>query len=375
MKTDFDIGIIGGGPAGSSAAIFLADAGFNVCLFERKIFPRETVCGEFLSNEVIEILSDIGIENEFHSLNPNKINFFRLINDNGYELSAELGFNAYGLKRSAFDNLLLQTAKKRGVKIFQPAEVKEIINRENYFEIIFSNHHSPNNYLRVRKVVSAYGKYSNLDKQLTRHFISEKSGLNGIKFHLNKSYLNNFNDDEIHIYVSEAIYCGINLVNDDTVTVCFLERRNNNVPVRNRIIELINSEPMRKIFSNDSVNKIMKIQLYGAGNIYFGKRNIIENGIFMIGDSAGIIAPLAGDGIAMAIKSAKILSEVFNNSNNNSRQEVLYKEKWGAMFNKRLKYSSVIQSSILKRWKRNMGITIISIFPQILQYLIKSTRN
>ena len=73
MKSNFEIGIIGGGPAGSAAAAYLAGYGFDVCLFEKKSFPRETLCGEFLSTEVIHFLKEINLFDEFISLNPNKI--------------------------------------------------------------------------------------------------------------------------------------------------------------------------------------------------------------------------------------------------------------------------------------------------------------
>ena len=46
--------------------------------------------------------------------------------------------------------------------------------------------------------------------------------------------------------------------------------------------------------------------IFGTGNIYFGKKNLVENGIYMVGDASGIIAPLSGDGIGMAFESAKI---------------------------------------------------------------------
>src|SRR5690606_6157947 len=119
----FDIGIIGAGPAGSTAAAYFASYGFDTCLFEKKIFPRETLCGEFLSPEVIHLLKEQNLFNEFISLNPNKINSFRLFNNSGESLFSKFGFEAFGLSRSLFDNLLLANAISKGVTVYQPAEV------------------------------------------------------------------------------------------------------------------------------------------------------------------------------------------------------------------------------------------------------------
>ncbi|MHB1688558.1 MAG: hypothetical protein ACYCVH_14490 [Ignavibacteriaceae bacterium] len=73
--------------------------------------------------------------------------------------------------------------------------------------------------------LAAYGKQNILDKTLNRSFAGQKSFLNGIKFHLPKSGLKNILPNEIRIYVSNGIYCGVNEVDNDTITLCFLENR------------------------------------------------------------------------------------------------------------------------------------------------------
>ena len=103
MKLDYETAVIGGGPAGSSTAINLAKKGFKVCLFEKTSFPRETICGEFLSKEVIENLKILNLFDKFNALKPNLINSFRYFNDNGESISTHFNFNAYSLKRSTFD--------------------------------------------------------------------------------------------------------------------------------------------------------------------------------------------------------------------------------------------------------------------------------
>src|SRR3970282_1266063 len=127
MDKIFEIGIIGAGPAGSTAAAYLAGYGFDVCLFEKKSFPRETLCGEFLSHEVIQLLKELNLFNDFISLSPNKITSFLFFNSSGKSIGSKFNFDAYGLSRSLFDNLLLCNAKNKGVTVYQPSEVKKII--------------------------------------------------------------------------------------------------------------------------------------------------------------------------------------------------------------------------------------------------------
>jgi len=122
----FDISIIGGGPAGSSAGILLSNRGYSVAIVEKKLFPREVLCGEFISKEVVEFLKGNFLYEEFLRLDPNPITSFRFTAENGKELYSKLEFPAYGIKRSKLDNFLLNKARGNGAEIFQPAEVKEI---------------------------------------------------------------------------------------------------------------------------------------------------------------------------------------------------------------------------------------------------------
>jgi len=110
MRLDHKIGIIGGGPAGSSMALYLASMNFDVCVFEKKLFPRETVCGEFLSHEVIAILKELNLYEKFLLLKPNKITKLKLFNSGKLTAESNFEFDAFSLKRSTFDNFLLSEA-------------------------------------------------------------------------------------------------------------------------------------------------------------------------------------------------------------------------------------------------------------------------
>jgi menaquinone-9 beta-reductase len=76
-ESRYDIAIVGAGPAGSTAALYLARMNFRVCVIEKMPFPRETLCGEFLSREVTRILGDLHLNEGFLSLQPNPLTSFR----------------------------------------------------------------------------------------------------------------------------------------------------------------------------------------------------------------------------------------------------------------------------------------------------------
>lgn len=376
-----DIIIIGGGPAGSTTAIYLKKLGYDITLVEKKKFPRETLCGEFLSQEVTDILKEVDLFKDFWSLDPIQLKKIKVIDDSGKEIQSPLNFDAYAMKRSVFDSLLLDNAKSKHVNLIQPATVNSVKKINSGFISEIVNESDEVVQLKSKLVIGAYGKQNPLDKKLNRGFISKKSFLNGVKFHLPVELLNEKFCDEIRIYTNDGLYCGMNQVSKSEITVCFLEnRKKNRTPSRERLIEMIGrNRSFRNIFSERAIAYLHSANIYGTGNIYFGKREVVEKGIIMAGDSARVIAPLAGDGIGMAMESAKILYDVLSkyklNQNNLSGIFQDYANQYEKAFNKRLKTARIVQRLILNNKLRKIGFSLADKYPSIITYIIKLTRS
>jgi len=374
----FDIGIIGGGPAGSSTAVILCKKGYSVCIIEKKSFPREVLCGEFISKEVVEFLIENSLYEEFLKLNPNRINSFRFSGENGKDLCASLKFPAYGIKRSKLDNFLISKARENGAEIFQPAEVKEIIKQTDGYKLKMKSGIKDEIIINSKIVIAAYGKQNILDKYSGRDFYRDKSKLNGVKFHIDKTYFASFNSEEIQIFTGQGIYCGLNAVDNNTITLCFLEKRNKFQYSPKEILLRLSQQNKKfhALFNQNFFDSIDKFQVYGTGNIYFGKRDIVNEGIFYIGDAAGVIAPIVGDGIGIAVQSARLVSDIL--CRNNLVQETTgneYKKEWRNKFLRRMLIAGTIQKIVLNNYIRNPGIRMISFFPGVLSTIIKYTRE
>jgi flavin-dependent dehydrogenase len=379
-ESTFDIIVIGGGPAGAMASLSLVRAGYSVCLVERRAFPRETLCGEFLSHEVVTIIRELGIEREFLLLNPTPITKFALCPERGPMLSKPLGFTAYGLKRGAFDQFLLNAAIKRGVDVLQPAEVEAVIRRGEGFEVQCRMDNAAKT-LRSQWCVGAYGKTSPLDKRLHRPFAGTRTQMNGIKFHVPSAHLVGTNADEIRIFTGPDMYCGINHVDNGMATICFLERRRGEeLPPRARLWELAAANKhFASVVEGGVMSAIDDAPIFGTGNIYFGKRNVVENGIFMVGDAAQVISPLAGDGIGMALQSAQLLGELFNEHRHSGKSakslEMKYRHQWERTFSSRLRTAAALQKIMLSTPLRHLGTRLLSIFPSFVELAIGMTRQ
>ena len=130
------------------------------------------------------------------------------------------------------------------------------------------------------------------------------------------------------------------------------------------------------MLKGDFFESLEKLPVYGTGNIYFGKRDIVRDGIFYIGDAAGVIAPLVGDGIGMAVQSARLVSNIlFKNKLDKERTGTEYRKEWIKMFSRRISIAGIIQKCVLNNSLRNPGVKIISHFPGVIPTIIKYTRG
>ncbi len=351
-KTEYDVIIIGGGPAGAVSAIYLSRWGLRTAVIERKAYPRETLCGEFLSLEVIELIRTLGLEKKFLALKPNKITSFKFV-DGKREFSSHLSFDAFSLKRSVFDEFLLKEASNSGAHLFQPAEAKEVTNEGKGFTVRTSSRGEIVE-LSSKFVIGAYGKHNQLDRKLERKSADKNTGYYGIKFHICKNELSNIDESCIYIFRGKDIYAGINCVSEEEVTVCFLGRKNSTkASPSDQLTDLFEENSRLSAIFNNHIPDLKDYEVYGAGNIYFGRKPLIQNGIIMIGDAARIIAPLAGDGIGMAVQSAKtaahIIKKAIENHMSFTAIERAYKSDWNKQFLIRTAAAGLVQNIILKK--------------------------
>ena len=382
MKTyNYDIAIIGGGPAGAMASLYLSNFGIESCIIEKKRFPREVLCGEFLSCEVVSSLKKLNLFNKFLALSPIEINAFRGFGDRGTGLFLPLKFPAYAIKRSVFDSFLLNEVKEFGANIYQPAEVQSIVKESNKFLLKVKGRDKSEYFIRSSFVIAAYGKQSVFDKKIDRNIRNRSSIFNAIKFHIPNEIFTEYPQNDIRLYFGKDIYCGVNKVSSKETTLCFLEKRNEvKKSSRKRIKDLMKENVSFGNLFKDGINEIISdLPIYGTCNLLFSKRITFENGMFRIGDAAGIIAPLAGDGIGMAFQSAEIISEILNEHINSKisldQLRERYSYEWGRMFSNRLRNALFVQNIVMNKRLRNPGLRIIKPFPSLLRHLTESTRS
>ncbi|KIA86697.1 NAD(P)/FAD-dependent oxidoreductase [Flavobacterium sp. AED] len=362
--------IIGGGLAGLTAAIHLSKIGFQVTVVEKNKFPKHKVCGEYISNEVLPYLNWLDLK--IADLHPTSIIKLELSTVKGKTINSTLPLGGFGISRYSLDEYLYKKAIVNGCKIIQDL-VEGIVFEDDTFTVTTSN----KTILKAKIVIGAFGKRSIIDQKLNRNFIQKKSPWLAVKGH----YSGHFPSDLVGLHNFKGGYCGVSKVEDDVINICYLadyetfKKFKNVEEYQNKVVS--QNPHLKTIFEKSDLlfEKPLTIS-----QISFEKKQAVENHILMIGDTAGLIHPLCGNGMAMAIHSAKIVSELvekYCNDEIKSRNELekKYIKEWRSNFSQRLKIGRFLANLLQKQKLSGILMRILIAFPFLLPKIIKKTHG
>ena len=369
-KSKFDVIIIGGGLAGLCNAIHLSKHGKLVLLIEKNAYPKHKVCGEYISNEVLPYLNFLEVNPfEFGAV---KINNFQLSTTKNKIISAKLPLGGFGISRYKLDLVLSQKAKENGVVILQDA-VLDI----NFKNDVFKVDTKESGFFTSKITIGAFGKRSLLDVKMNRTFIQKKSPYLGVKIHVK----GNFKEDLVALHNFKGGYCGVSKVEDNAINLCYITNFSSFKKYKN--IEdfqeqvVFKNKYLKEIFA--SATPVFEKPLT-ISQISFETKKPVEEHVLMCGDSAGMIHPLCGNGMSMAIQSAQMASKLILNYFNGtieSRKELekQYLRQWNAKFNLRLKAGHFIAALFRKDKIAAILLQILKKLPFLLPIIIKQTHG
>jgi len=337
-----DVVIIGGGLAGLAAALDLVGRGHRVLVVERKLYPFHRVCGEYVSHEVSPYLRRLGADPA--PLGPATLTQFQLSSPAGRVLTSPLDLGGFGVSRYRLDDFLYQLALARGVQFRVPATVTDVS-----FDAALGRHTltlADGSQLTTRLVLGTYGKRSALDRQLDRPFFTQRSPYLGVKHHLR---LPGFARDVIALHNFRDGYAGISAIEDDKLCFCYLTTRDN-LKRSGGTIAALEAEVLAQ---NPRLADILRHaeRLYAQpeviNEISFAPKQPVEQHLLMLGDAAGLITPLCGNGMAMALHGAALavpLADQFLRGQlARPALEAAYAKTWHRTFGARLRVGRAVQ--------------------------------
>jgi flavin-dependent dehydrogenase len=361
----YDLVIIGGGPAGASAAITAARVGARVLLLERGKFPRHKVCGEFVSAESLELLSTLLASDHSSILHEAiRLESARLLLA-GHKLHAGIEPAAASIARYDLDSALWNSVTRAGVDARQQISVQAIEGREPFQVVTTAGEFSG------RAVINASGRWSNLSRPLRKRDTAKWIGLKG---HFSESSPT----PGVDLYFFEGGYCGVSPVslrNSESghrINACAMVRAD----VASTLHEVFEQNPELLARSRDWQPLMEPVT---TSPLIFRKPEPERDGILMAGDAAGFVDPFVGDGISLALRggalAANCLVPFFSGERNFKSAVQSYRRAYQHWLMPVFRTSSRLRRMIsLPPALRNPVLALLERNPRITEYLVSRTR-
>lgn len=375
----YDAAIIGGGLAGLALSIQLVRKGFSVILFEKESYPFHKVCGEYVSKEAWSFLESLGVL--LAAMRLPIIDTLLLTAPNGKVFKTRLPLGGFGISRFALDHQLYTIAKREGVVVKEEAKVEDVTVIPNQYTIHSSDRNGSRVLVTARTCVGAYGKRSNLDVKWQRAFVTSKErGLNNyiaVKYHVT-GYKQ---PGQIGLHNFEDGYCGISEVEDGTYCLCYLTTAANLKKAGGQIARLEEEILCKNPALASILNQCTRKEDFPVtiAQISFSSKTWVENGVLMLGDAAGMITPLCGNGMSMALHSSKIAAALLGDylENRSSFEQLvrLYQAQWQAAFGRRMKTGRLLQRFFGRPVLSNFFVGLLGLLPWLAGPLIRKTHG
>lgn len=370
----YDVAIVGGGLAGLSAAILLGKHGYRVVLFEKEKYPFHKVCGEYISLESIGFLQSLGVP--VKDWNLPVITQLSLTSPDGTELNQQLPLGGFGVSRYRIDHQLKTIAEQNNVSLHQETRVQDISFDGKSFTIL-----TDKGQWLSQVCCSAAGKRSNLDVKWKRTFTLRKAGpLNnfiGVKYHAVLEHPRTL--ISLHNFING--YCGISPIEENKTCICYLTTASNLRQSGNDIRRMEEKILFRNVHIKEAFENAAMVydKPITISQISFDKKEQVIDHVLMLGDAAGMITPLCGNGMSMALFSSRMAVELIDRllRGEISRWEMEedYRRKWNDTFGKRLFAGRVIQSLFGREWITNQTVNILRHFPRVVSRIIRQTHG
>lgn len=397
--SSYDAVIIGGGPAGSSAAITLAVRGVRVLLLEEKRMPREKLCGEFITPECFPTLERLGVMDRMLAAGAQRITRLSLIVANGKSVKGRVAKMsrdsnwAMSLSRARFDQILFDRAREAGAECLERVAAKDCVadhrmSRLDAMSLTSGSRLSFN----TRLMIDASGRNS--------RFMVGKSerlaGRRGSRLYALKAHLEAVDgiDDWVELYFFRQGYGGLARVENGLANLCFI--------VDERSLKEGGGDPatvIKRTLMNNPVanqrllNARVKGKWHSVGPLTFGRRRLSREGIIAIGDASGMIDPFTGTGIQMALRTGEIAAEAILESWERSHSArasasivhsgegllpaVLtgYARRYELEFGRRMKVAGLLRTAAFSPPVASLLANVLTHVPSLTSFMLRATRS
>src|SRR5881275_1125243 len=351
----FDVAVIGGGPAGSVCAAFSAASGLRVVLIEREKFPREKVCGDCLNPECWPILRRLGIDQCVRASPHGALDWVEFISvgDRHVRIDLPRGEEAeIAVKRSAFDSVLLERARKLGAEIREVSTLTSIEKSDSAWKLTTTETATA---FRARVLVAADGRNSTVARLLglLPRFAKERVALQ-THIPLPRGFGN-----RVVLQLLPGGYSGQAPVNDSELNLCLVGRPKSIRALQHWATQYFNlgsSQTWR------TITPLMRSALPPAR----------ENVLF-VGDAARVVEPFTGEGIFYALRSGELAAAAAKEMIRGNAAEAMrdYIRQHRAMYRGRLWINALARATVISPELGSFFFQLARLQPALLRFLTR----
>ena len=375
-STETNVLVIGAGVAGCAAAIALRQAGIEVTLVDKASGSPQRFCGEFLSGEALESLDELGVSGQVASLGPSRVRRLRMHTMAGSRYELLLDREGLGLSRRALDSTLLKRAVELGTQTMMGSIVLAIDGNEQSGYRSRVTTESQETVIHSKAVIGAWGKRSAIDRILGREFVTRSNPYVGVKRHFRGAD----RGDRVELYLFRGGYCGVVGVEGGRTNVCLLAtqkalQESGGSPAR--LLEAVgrgNSGFARWMSGADPVEGTLMV----ISQIPFRPKSQVVKGVFMAGDSAGVMPPFLGIGVAAALRSGWACGEVtgrwMRGDLDFEAAHGIYETWWRHGIGATQKWGNVASRLLCRRSAGSAVVRALNLFPRLGNLYYRRTR-
>lgn len=298
--SDFEVIVVGGGPAGATAAAFCAQRGLHVALFERTQFPRQKVCGDVINPNCWPVLEKLGAAERVRALPHHEIEAALFAAPASGVVTIPMPRKATAIRRSLFDLALLEHARKCGVEVFETETVHEVTS-ERWVTT------GTKRYQARMGIIGADGRHSMTAR--SAGLVRTSPGGNEYIAFQGHFRAPSALDGRVQLYLFRNGYCGVVRVDAERANLCIVTNRRgaryhndcealfaHTVRENPHFRDLgLNPEPLEPLHSTHPLQRPMNVPA--------------RNGVFLVGDALQVMEPFTGQGILFALRTAEIAAE------------------------------------------------------------------